>query len=172
MAVFQQIPELGVLVLAHSGLERHRTGYPHQGEAHGFFTQPQFACQVAHRGDPSLIGGDLLLHFFDAVQLLGDVHRQSDRSALGGDGSCDALANPPVGVGAEAEAAGGVEFFHRSFQPQGAFLHQVKQFQASLLIFLGHRHHQAQVGLDHPIASPASFTQAFLQFPAFQFAVV
>ena len=34
-----------------------------------------------------------------------DDARQPDRAALGGDGAGDALADPPVGVGAEAEAA-------------------------------------------------------------------
>ena len=107
-----------------------------------------------------------MLHPFDPVELLGDVNGQADRSALGGDRPCDPLANPPVGVGAEAKAAGGIKFFDRPFEPQGSLLDQIQQFHASVLVLLRYGHHQAQIGLDHPVTSLSPFTETPLEVAA------
>ena len=85
---------------------------------------------------------------------------------------CDALADPPVGVGAEAEAPGGIESLHRPLQPQGALLHQVEQLHAALQVFLGHGHHQPQVGLDHPLLGAAALVQNQAQFGGTELAAV
>ena len=119
--------------------------------------------EILERGGAAQAAGDVALGFFDAVELFGDVHRQADRAALGGDGAGDSLADPPVGVGAEAEAAGGVVLLNAAFQAQGALLHQIKQLHAAVLILLGNRHHQAQVGLDHALFGAASMQQLALQ---------
>ena len=107
-----------------------------------------------------------MLYTLDSVELLGDVDGQADRSALGGDRPSDPLANPPVGVGAETKAAGGIEFFDRPFESQSALLHQIQQFHASVLVLLRDGHHQAQIGLDHPVTSFSPFTETPLQVAA------
>ena len=91
------------------------------------------------------------------------MHRQPDRAALGCDRSGHALADPPVGVGAEAEAAGGIEFLNGSLQAKGALLHQIQQFHAPLLILLGHRYHQPKIGLDHVVLGTTSVSQCHFQ---------
>ena len=61
----------------------------------------------------------------------------------------DGLANPPDGVGGELVAAAVLEFFHALHQADVAFLDQIQKRLAAVGVFLGHRHHQAQVGLRH-----------------------
>ena len=107
-----------------------------------------------------------MLHPFDAVELFGDVDGEADGAALGGDRPCDPLANPPVGVGAEAKATGGIKFFNRPFESQGALLHQIQQFHASVLVLLRYGHHQAQIGLDHPVTSLSPFAETPLKLAA------
>ena len=55
-------------------------------------------------------------------------------------------------------AAGGVVFFDRPGEAQGAFLDQVQQVQPLALVALGQVDHQAQVGRDHLGLGP--FAQA------------
>ena len=42
-------------------------------------------------------------------------------------------------------------------------MHQIKQLHAAVLILLGNRHNQAQVGLDHALFGAASMQQLALQ---------
>ena len=93
---------------------------------------------------------------------------QTNGAALGGDGPGDALSDPPVGVGAEAEAAGGVELLHSPFQPERPFLDQVQDFHTPLLVLLGHGHHQPQVGLNHVVLGPSTVAEGQLQIFGFQ----
>ena len=79
-------------------------------------------------------------------------------------GPGDALTDPPVGVGAEAETSSGVKFLYCAFQAQGAFLHQIQQLYAPLLIFLGYSHHKSKIGLDHLILGTPTSSQTSLEF--------
>ena len=88
------------------------------------------------------------------------MHREPNGAALGGNGPGHALADPPVGIRAESEASGGIEFFNSPFEAKGSFLNQVKDFHPPLLVFLGHSHHKPEVGLDHVVLSPSSVAQA------------
>ena len=91
------------------------------------------------------------------------MHRQPDRAALGGNCSSHALPDPPVGVGAEAETAGWIEFLHSTLQAEGAFLHEIQQLHAPLLILLGHRDHQPKIGLDHVVFGATPLAQCQFQ---------
>ena len=66
-------------------------------------------------------------------------------------GQCaaDGLADPPGRVGGELVAAAVLELVHRSQQSDVAFLDQVEQRQAAVVVPLGDRHDQSQVGLGH-----------------------
>jgi len=167
-AVFEQISQLSVLILADPCLQRDGAGHPHQRHAHGFLTQPQLPGQITHRSQSSLFGGNRLLDALDAIQFFGDMHREANGSALCGDRSGDPLTDPPVGIGAEAEASGGIELLHRPFKAKRALLDEIKQLHTSLLILLGHRHNKPQVGLDHPVPGPASLPKTSLQFFGFK----
>ena len=92
------------------------------------------------------------------------MHREPNGAALGGNRPSHALADPPVGVGAESKAPGGIEFFDSALEAKGSFLNQVKDFHPPLLVFLGHSHHKPEVGLDHVVLRPASVAQAQLEF--------
>ena len=86
------------------------------------------------------------------VELLDHMHRQANGARLVHDGALDVLANPPGRIGGKAETALGIEFFQRVDQAEIAFLDQVVEQNAAMLIMLGDADHQAQVGLDHVLA--------------------
>ena len=58
----------------------------------------------------------------------------------------DALADPPHGVGDELEAAGLVELLGGLDQAEVAFVDEVREAQALVLVLLGHGHDEAEVG--------------------------
>ena len=74
------------------------------------------------------------------------VERHAHNAALLADGLQNALANPPHGVGDEFEAARFVKFLCRFHQADVAFVDQVVERHALILILFGHRNHKAQVG--------------------------
>ena len=102
----------------------------------GHFFQGRLAAFVM---DQVAIDVADLAHFFD------HVHRHADGAALVGDGAADRLANPPRGVGREAEAAGVLELVDGPHQPRIAFLDQVQEAQAAIAVALGDRDDQAEV---------------------------
>ena len=61
------------------------------------------------------------------------------------------LADPPGRVRRELEAAAVVELLDGADQAQDPLLDQVEERQPEAAVALGVRHHQAQVGLDHPV---------------------
>src|SRR5690606_31854642 len=86
------------------------------------------------------------------VDFLEHVHRQADGPGLVHDAALDGLADPPGGVGREAEAPLRVELLDRADQPEIAFLDQIEQRQAAVHVAPGDLHHQAQIALDHALA--------------------
>ena len=87
-------------------------------------------------------------------QFLVDVDRNADRTALGGEGPVETLANPPIGISTESVTTGGIELLHRAREPDRALLDQVEQIEALTLIALGEIDHQAQIRGDHLLFRP------------------
>ena len=170
--VFEQIAQVAILTLADGAIEGDCLGLALHDQSHRVLADAQFKGQLGQAGAASQAQREFPLGPLQPVQFFGDVYRQANRSALAGDRPGDSLANPPIGVGAEAEAPGGVEALDRPFQAQGAFLHQIQQLQAPLLVFLGHRHHQPQVGLDHALLGAPSLVQGQTQFTGLEAAVL
>ena len=95
-------------------------------------------AQLAHRG-VTLV---LLLEFVDFVINLAQrtylVQRQSDDTALLGNGLQDGLANPPYGIADELETACLVEFLCGLDQADVTLVNQVGQCQPLVLILFGY----------------------------------
>ena len=172
VVVLQEVAEVHALVAAHPHIQRHGPRLPFQGEAHHRFAEVELGGHFPDGGTAAEAGREQPLGPSDAVEFFGDVDGKADGAALAGDPPVDSLADPPVGVGAEAEAPGGIESLHRPLQPQGALLHQVEQLHAALQVFLGHGHHQPQVGLDHPLLGAAPLVQGQAQFGGGELAAV
>jgi hypothetical protein len=79
------------------------------------------------------------------------MHRQPDDPRLVGQRPDDGVADPPRGVGGEAQAPRGVELLHRADQPEVALLDEVRQRQPPIEVPAGHLDHQAQIGLDEAL---------------------
>jgi len=149
--VLDQVPELGVTLLADRRLQRNRVA---GGLAQGLDLQ---------RRQPKLLP-DLLVGRLapkrvtevvgdadELVRLIADVDRKPDRARLVADRAEHGLADPPCGVGRELEPAAVVELGHGAHQAHVALLDQVQQRHPAALVLLGDRDHQAQVGLGHPL---------------------
>ncbi len=88
----------------------------------------------------------------DLAHLLDHVDGDADGAALVGDGAADGLANPPGGIGGEAEAAGVFELVHRPHQPRVALLDQVQEAQPAVAVAFGDGDDEAEVSGDEVAA--------------------
>ncbi len=90
------------------------------------------------------------------------MHGQADRPALVSQRAGHRLADPPVDVGAEAEAAAPVVLVGADLQTDVAFLDEVEEAETAVEITSGDRDDQAQVALDKvPSGAFAVFDEPF-----------
>ena len=148
--VLEEVPELGLVVVADRLLERDRRPAPCGGSAR----PPRRACRARARSRPTvgsrpLLGAQLALGAQDPVQLLDDVHGHPDRPPLVGERARDGLADPPGRVGRELEALAVVELLGRAHEPDRPLLDQVEERQPLVAVALGDRDDQSEVRLDH-----------------------
>ena len=162
--VFDEHAQLGVFFVR-------RPGFPARAAARrpAASTAPFAGSTSSAAASSSAVGGapQFLLHLVEALVQLADavdhVHRHADGAALVGDGAGDRLADPPGGVGGEAEAALVIVFLDRFHQAQVAFLDQVQERHALPDVALGDADHQAGVGFDQVLAGQSSISLNFLQ---------
>jgi hypothetical protein len=64
------------------------------------------------------------------------------------------LADPPPGVGGEANSPLGIEPIHRLDEAEVPLLDQVNEVQPNLTVLPGHGHDEAQVGHDEALPCP------------------
>ena len=83
-----------------------------------------------------------------AADIAGDMNRQANHAGLIDQGAFDVLAYPPGRVSGKSKAALRVEFLDGPHQAEIAFLDQVQQGQAAMLVMPRQRHHQPEVALD------------------------
>ena len=107
---------------------------------------------VDHLGQ-FLVGGLPLVFLFefgeglvDLVQGAHLVEREPHDAGLLGQGLEDGLPDPPHRIGDELEAAGLIELLRRLDQAEVALVDQVGQGKALVLVLLGHRHDETQIG--------------------------
>src|SRR5713226_7272082 len=150
-AVFNQVAEVGIPLLADWRLQRDR--YLHNLE------------HLAHLGRGNVHAlGNLFRRGFAAQRLdqlprganqlvddLGHVYRDANGARLIGNGSADCLANPPRGIGGKLVAASVFELVHRLHQADVALLDQVEELQPAVAVLFGDGNHEAQVGFDELI---------------------
>ena len=74
----------------------------------------------------------------------------------------DRLPDPPGGIGRELVAAAILELVDRLHQADIAFLDQVEELQAAIVVFLGDRDDEAQVRLHHLLLGLARLALALL----------
>ena len=104
--------------------------------------------QLRERGGPPVLQLEAGAGLLEAGQSVAGMDGQADGAAGVGDAAGDGLADPPRGVGRELEPLAPVELLDRVHQPEVALLDEVEQRQARRLVFLGDRHHQAEVRLN------------------------
>ena len=81
------------------------------------------------------------------------VNRNTDRSRLIGECTCNRLANPPGCIGRKFETFSKVELLNRAEEPDIPLLHQIKQGEIvrSTDILLRDRHYQSEIGFGKPL---------------------
>ena len=83
------------------------------------------------------------------MDLLDEMHRQTDRARLLGYRARRGLADPPCGVGREPVTAAIVEQLHRSHKACVALLNQIKKLQPKMHEAFYGGHHQPEICLYH-----------------------
>ena len=89
------------------------------------------------------------------------VQRPAHNIAVLGNGLKDALADPPDGIGDELEATCLVELFSCGDEPDVTFVDEVGERDTFVLLLLGHRHDEAQVGSDELVFCSLSHLSSF-----------
>ena len=79
---------------------------------------------------------------------LDHVHGDPDRAGLIRDRAGDRLPDPPGGIGRELVTAAPLEFVDRFHQADIALLDQVQELQAAVVVLLGNRDDEPEIGLD------------------------
>ena len=77
------------------------------------------------------------------VDGLHHVNRNTNRSCLIGNGSCDCLTDPPGCIRRELEALAEVEFLYRLDQAKISLLNQIKEQHAAADVTLCNRNHKS-----------------------------
>src|SRR6185369_10835940 len=83
----------------------------------------------------------------DAREIGGAVERNADRAALARERREDRLADPPHRVRDELDALIGIELPGGSEQTDVAFTDQIDEGQTTVLVFLRHGDHEAEIAL-------------------------
>ena len=100
---------------------------------------------------------EFLLHVHRYAAHLGNfvhqVNRQADGLGLVGQRALDRLLDPPGPVGGELAALGGVKAGDSLHQAHVAFINEIQERQAEVVIVTGNLHHQPEVRLDHVLLS-------------------
>ncbi|MNZ62097.1 hypothetical protein D3C78_802110 [compost metagenome] len=166
--ILQQFAGIGRMIVG-QGIQQGLVGVRTEGDVHRGhpLVQAQHALDLGNRlfqqrGD--FIGGGFVIELLRQltggtqidVEFLDHMNRQTDGARLVHDRPFDGLANPPGGVGGEAETALGIELLDRADQAEVALLDQVEQGQAAIDVTPRDLHHQTQVALDHALA-PSRF---------------
>ena len=147
--VGEEMAELGLVVVADGLLERHRDLRAPPDLLDLVHRHLDVARDLLGQRLAAELGAELPLRAEDAVELLDDVHRHANRSALVRDRAGDGLADPPGRVRRELEALAVVELLGRADEPDRPLLDQVEERQALVPIALRDRDDEAEVRLDH-----------------------
>ena len=155
IGVLQPILPLAIAILAHRNVERgiaaHRHATVHRH--HVIFRHAQIGRDLSH-----VLGAqiailerlDIVLHPAQVEEQLllrrGGAHL--DQAPAAQDEFLDRRADPPHGVGRQAEATFGLELLHALHQADIAFADQFADRQAIAAIAHGDLRHEAQVGGD------------------------
>src|SRR6185437_8032492 len=86
-----------------------------------------------------------------AIQLSSAAHGNAHRAAVVGDRLYDRLPDPPDRVRDELDAVRVVELLSGANEAEVAFVDQIGQRNAVVLVALGDRHDEAQIGADESV---------------------
>ena len=112
-----------------------------------------------------------LVLLFEAVDFVADfvqrtylVQRQSHDTALFCNSLQDGLANPPYSIGNELEASRFVELLCGLNQTNVTLINQVSKRQSLMLILLGYRYYEPEVGCYQLVLGALAFRTALAYF--------
>ena len=147
--VGDELPELGLLLVTHRLLQRHRSLSGALDRLHLIGLDPGDLRDLLGGRLAAQFGDQLALGATDLVELLDDVHGDADRPGLVRQRAGDGLADPPGGIGGELEALPVVELLRGADQAERALLDQVQERQPLVAVVLGDGDDESQVRLHH-----------------------
>ena len=146
--VLDEVTQVGVVGLAHRGVQRHRLASQALNLDDLGSREVQGCAELLRGRLTTELLEQLALQPAHLVDRLDHVDGDADGAGLVGDRPGDGLTDPPRGVRRELETTYVVEFLDRADQPEVALLDQVEEEHPPTDVALGDRHDQAQVGLD------------------------
>src|SRR5215475_6230144 len=147
--VGQEMPELGLLVVADGLLQRDRQlrAAPDLFDLVG--AQVELAPDLERGRLAAELASELPLGAHDLVQLLDDVHGHPDRPRLVRESPGDRLADPPRRVRRELEPLAVVELLGGADEADRPLLDQIEERQPLIAVALRDRDDETKVRLDH-----------------------
>ena len=121
-------------------------------------------CQFVDRGHPLVFLHEVVGGIGYGVQHALHIERQTHHAALLRDGLQHALAYPPHCIGDELEATGLVKLVGSLHQTYVALVDEVAERQTLVLVLLGDRYHEAQVGGDQLLSGFLALWSAAFDF--------
>src|SRR5499433_532962 len=160
--VFNEIAEMGILLVADRSFQRQRLLGDLEHLAHLLERHAELLSKLLGPG----LAADLVEHLarltHDLADALDHVHGDADGARLVSGRARDRLPDPPGGIGRELVATAILEFIDRLHQADIAFLDQVEELQAAVGVFLGDGDNEAQVRLHHLLLGLARLALALL----------
>src|ERR671923_2595191 len=148
LGVFDEVAEVGVLLLTDRRLQGHRLLRDLQDLPNLLRGDAHLPPDLLRERLPAEVLEQLALDPDQLVDRLHHVHGDPDRPGLIGDGPGDGLPNPPRGVRRELEALRVVELLHGADQAEVPLLDQVEEEHPPADVPFGDRHDEAEVRLD------------------------
>ena len=147
--VREEVAEVGVVAVAHRGLEGDGLLRHLEDRADAIGRDAHLGGNLLGDGLAAELLHEALLRAYEPVDRLDHVDRDADRAGLVGDGAGGGLADPPGGVGGELVAAAVLELLDRLHEAGVALLDEVQEREAAVHVLLHDRDDEAQVRLDH-----------------------
>ncbi len=162
--ILDEVADEGVAVFAGGGVNGDGfLGHFEEG-ADALDGEVQLGGEIFGRGLAAEILGQLPLDANEAGEHVDHVGGDADGAGLIGDAPADGLANPPRGAGGKFAAAAVFKFLDRAHQADVAFLDEIEEWLAAMLVFAGNGDDEAKIGFDHFRAGVDGLALPFFEF--------
>ena len=143
VVILNEVAKMGVLLLTDRRFQRYRLLRNLDNLTHSLDRNVHAVRNLLRRRFAAKLLQELSGNTNQLVDGLHHVNRNTNRSCLIGNGSCDRLTDPPGCIRRELEALAEVEFLYCLDQAKISLLNEVKEQHAAANVTLCNRDHQS-----------------------------